>query len=139
MDPNFPEINEYVDIVLAKIFACAGERPVMLCSFSPEMCILLSMKQNTYPVFFCNDGRWPSADSRAGSLQEAIHFAKRWSLTGIVMESRAFVECPRLVEYARSFGLLTATYGPANNDPEAVQVCDRRSGDRPPTKLTRTC
>ena len=39
------------------------------------------------------------ADIRASSLQEAIRFASRWNLLGIVSAAEPLVLCPRLIRY----------------------------------------
>lgn len=123
MDPNYIELNLFIDTILSTIYAHAGDRRILFSSFCPELCIAMSLKQRMYPVFFLNHGQAPLPDPRASGLQSAVHFARRWGLPGIVMESTAFVASPRLVEYVHSFGLKCATYGAQNNDPEAVEVC----------------
>lgn len=122
MDPIYMELNIFIDTVLDIIYAYAGDRRIFFSSFSPELCIALSLKQSAYGVWFLNDGVAGVGDVRASSLQQAIHFARRWGLPGIVMESTGFIACPRLVEYVHSSGLKCATFGGANNDPKAVDV-----------------
>lgn len=122
MEPVYMELNLFIDTVLDVVYAHAGDRQILFSSFSPELCIALSLKQGQYPVYFLNDGNAGVADVRASSLQQAVHFARRWNLPGIVMESTCFIECPRLVEYVHSFGLKCATFGGRNNDPKAVEV-----------------
>ncbi|KAI0187062.1 Glycerophosphodiester phosphodiesterase domain-containing protein [Xylaria flabelliformis] len=46
------EINLFVDTVLEQIHRYAGQRPIIISSFTPEICILLSIKQKAYPVLF---------------------------------------------------------------------------------------
>jgi glycerophosphodiester phosphodiesterase len=67
------------------------------------------------------------ADVRASSLQQAIRFASRWHLLGIVSECRVF-KCLRLVRYryhwiwlmifrvVKESGLVCVSYGKDNND-----------------------
>ncbi|KAA8646328.1 uncharacterized protein ATNIH1004_007755 [Aspergillus tanneri] len=87
------EINTFIDKILDKLFSHVGcKRPIILSSFTPEVCILLAIKQQTYPIMFItNAGKPPMTDKekRASSLQTAIRFAKRWNLTGIVFASEA--------------------------------------------------
>jgi len=88
------------------------------------------MKQNRYPVLFDNDaGNWPTGDVRAQTLQEALKFAERWGLRGIVMASEPFVLAPRLVGWARDRdvrgggnGLVLGSYGECNDIPEMAKV-----------------
>ncbi|KAI3014356.1 hypothetical protein CBS147345_5339 [Aspergillus niger] len=89
------EINTFVDKILEKIFTLSHSRNIILSSFTPEICILLAHKQQTYPVMYItNAGKAPVLDreKRAGSLQAA-----------------------------RS-GLLCGSYGPLNNVPENAQL-----------------
>jgi glycerophosphodiester phosphodiesterase len=67
------------------------------------------------------------ADIRASSLQQAIRFASRWNIFGIVSESSVF-KCLRLVRSPRrdrawtdvrvvkESGLVCVTYGAQNDD-----------------------
>jgi glycerophosphodiester phosphodiesterase len=75
-----------------------------------------------YPIYFLNDARAPTPDSRASSLQSALHFASRWGLDGIVLESTPLIACPRLVHLAKAKGLGLATYGARNNEPWFVRL-----------------
>ena len=123
--PVGPELNLFVDTVLEQVNLYGGDRRIILSSFTPEICILLSVKQKAYPVFFItNAGKLPVIDieKRAASMQVAVNFAKLWDLAGIVFASEPLVLCPRLVGYVKSPGPARASYGPLNNLPEAVIV-----------------
>lgn len=83
------------------------------------------MKQKAYPVFFItNAGRVPMIDMevRAASVHVAVKFAERWNLAGIVFACEALLLCPRLVGFVKVRGLVCATYGVLNNEPEKVKV-----------------
>ena len=117
------ELNFFVDTILTTIFRLCGNRNITLSSFSPEICILLTCKQQTFPILFINKaGSVPAGDVRAGSLQGAIEFAKAWNLAGIVMLSDPFVMCPRLLMYAKDSGLVVASYGNLNDEPDCALV-----------------
>jgi glycerophosphodiester phosphodiesterase len=62
------------------------------------------------------------ADIRASSLQEAIRFASRWNLLGIVSAVEPLVICPRLIKIIKESGLVCVTYGVMNNLPKNVKV-----------------
>lgn len=61
-------------------------------------------------------------ESRAGSLQTAVHFAEYWGLAGLVVASEALVLCPRLIRCVKRKGLVCASYGPLNNIPDNAKV-----------------
>ncbi|KAI0396231.1 Glycerophosphoryl diester phosphodiesterase family-domain-containing protein [Xylariaceae sp. FL0594] len=115
------ELNLFVDTILRLIHLHGRNRPIILSSFTPEVCILLSLKQKAYPVMFItNAGKLPMTDveKRATSMQVAVQFAKLWNLSGIVFASELFLICPRLISYVKSRGLVCASYGLRNNNPE---------------------
>ncbi|KAJ6035563.1 hypothetical protein N7460_009738 [Penicillium canescens] len=119
------EINTFINEILAHVCRVKSGRRIMLSSFSPEVCILLAIKQNTYPVLFItNAGKLPISDMeiRASSLQAAVRFAKRWDLNGIVFSSETLVMCPRLVGYVKNSGLICGSYGPLNNVSENSKI-----------------
>ena len=121
------ELNFYVDTILSMILRLCGNRNITLSSFSPEICILLACKQETFPILFINKaGSVPAGDIRAGSLKGAIDFAQAWNLAGIVMLSDPFVMCPRLLTYAKDSGLVVGTYGNLNDEPECALVSSLR-------------
>ena len=123
MDTYAVELNHLVDTILDKVYRLAGNRTIFLASFSPEICILLSTKQHVYPVFFLTEsGEIPSADVRAGSLQQAIHFAKSWRLSGVISRSDPFVMSPALIRYVKDSGLMCGSWGGLNDDPEHAKV-----------------
>lgn len=61
-------------------------------------------------------------DIRASSLQEAVRYASRWNLLGIVSAAEPLVLCPRLIRVVKETGLVCVTYGTLNNEPENVKV-----------------
>jgi glycerophosphodiester phosphodiesterase len=123
MDQYAVELNSFVDTVLQMVYDCSGKRNIMFSSFNPDICLMLSFKQPSIPVLFLTDaGTTPVGDIRAASLQEAIRFASRWNLLGIVSNAEPLVKCPRLVRVVKESGLVCVSYGTQNNDPKNVKV-----------------
>ncbi|OKL62494.1 hypothetical protein UA08_02537 [Talaromyces atroroseus] len=119
------EINLFVDRILYQIFNHTGRRKIILSSFTPEICILLATKQQTFPVMFItNAGKPPASDlgARACSVKAAVRFSKRWNLAGIVFASDMLLMCPSLVGYIKQSGFICGSYGSLNNVPENVKV-----------------
>jgi glycerophosphodiester phosphodiesterase len=127
MDAYAVELNSFCDTVLEKVYDCADDgRHIIFSSFNPDICLCLSFKQPNIPILFLTDaGTTHVGDIRASSLQEAIRFASRWNLLGIVSNSEPFVNSPRLVRVVKQHGLVCVSYGVQNNNTELVQV--RRS------------
>lgn len=123
MDQYAVELNSFVDTVLQKVYDKMEKRNVIFSSFNPDVCLMLSFKQPSIPVLFLTDaGTSPVGDVRAASLQEAIRFASRWNLLGVVSAAEPLVMCPRLVKVVKESGLVCVSYGTLNNDPKNVMV-----------------
>lgn len=123
MDPFFIEANFFTDTILLCLAKYISTRAVLLSSFSPEICIMLARKQSRWPVVFGTDsGNWQPTDVRATSLQEAVSFAKKWELDGIVLASEPFVLAPQLVGFVKGKGMVCATYGALNDEVEGATV-----------------
>ena len=123
MDTYAVELNSFCDTVLSKVYDMAGGRHIILSSFNPDICLCLSFKQPSIPILFLTDaGCSAVGDIRASSLQEAIRFASRWNLLGIVSAAEPLINSPRLVKVVKEIGLVCVSYGVLNNDPIMVQV-----------------
>ena len=123
MDTYAVELNSFVDTVLEKVYDLGKKRKIIFSSFNPDICLLLSFKQPSIPVLFLTDaGSCSVGDIRASSLQEAIRFASRWNLLGIVSAAEPLCNSPRLVKVVKDSGLVCVSYGTLNNDPVRVQV-----------------
>ena len=123
MDTYAVELNSFVDTVLTKVYDLGKKRNIIFSSFNPDICLLLSFKQPSIPILFLTDaGTSPVGDVRASSLQEAIRFASRWNLLGVVSAAEPLIFAPRLVKVVKESGLVCVSYGTLNNDPEKVKV-----------------
>ena len=126
MDTYAFEVNHVVDTVLKIVHRLAGKRIMFFSSFSPEICIALSRKQDRYPAYFLTEsGHIPSADARADSLQEAIHFARKWRLPGVIARSQPLVISPDLLQYVKDSGLQCISWVELNDEPENAKVSSR--------------
>ncbi|KAL4802316.1 Glycerophosphoryl diester phosphodiesterase family-domain-containing protein [Aspergillus unguis] len=123
MDTYAVELNSFVDTVLNKVYEFGGSRNMIFSSFNPDICLLLSFKQPSIPVLFLTDsGSSPIGDIRSSSLQEAIRFASRWNLLGVVSQAECLVLCPRLIRVVKESGLVCVSYGTSNNDTHKVKL-----------------
>ena len=125
MDTYAVELNSFCNTVLAKVYDLVENRHIIFSSFNPDICLCLRFKQPSIPILFLSDsGTYPVGDIRASSLQEAIRFASRWNLLGVVSAAEPFINSPRLVRVVKENGLVCVSYGAENNDPAQVQVRD---------------
>lgn len=118
------DLNKYVDTILKTVYdENRTGRDIIFSSFHPDVCVLLSLKQPTIPILFLTEGGTQfMADIRASSLQNAIRFAKKWNLLGIVSAAKTLVKTPRLAQVVKSSGLVCVTYGVENNSPELAKI-----------------
>jgi glycerophosphodiester phosphodiesterase len=117
MDSYAVELNSYVDTILRLVYDMNQKRNIIFSSFNPDVCLLLSFKQPSIPVLFLTDaGASEVGDIRASSIQEAVRFAGRWKLLGIVAAADPLVLCPRLIRVVKESGLVCVSYGTLNND-----------------------
>ena len=138
MDTYAVEVNSFCDTVLSKVYDLAGKRHIIFSSFNPDICLCLSYKQPSIPILFLTDaGCAPVGDVRASSLQEAIRFASRWNLLGIVSAAESLINSPRLVKVVKESGLVCVSYGMSNNDPLLVQVRSPTTSEQERRRLTK--
>jgi len=117
MDSYAVELNSYVDTILRLVYDMNQKRNIIFSSFNPDVCLLLSFKQPSIPVLFLTDaGASEVGDIRASSVQEAVRFASRWKLLGIVAAADPLVLCPRLIRVVKESGLVCVSYGALNNE-----------------------
>ena len=116
------EMNFWVDTVLEVVFKYCKDRDIIFSSFHPDICMMLSLKQPHFPILFLTEGGASEMfDYRCLSLKNAINFAKKWNLLGIVTAAKPIVMAPRLAQVVKSSGLVLFTYGVQNNDPDTAK------------------
>ncbi|KAI8930276.1 Glycerophosphoryl diester phosphodiesterase family-domain-containing protein [Entophlyctis helioformis] len=95
---SLADINYYCDRILSTAFKYAHvPRAIYFSSFHPEICLLLTQKQNKYPVFFLTQGGMAKDyDARLNSLWSAILVAKRTGCLGIVTLVDPLLLAPRI-------------------------------------------
>lgn len=139
MDTYAVELNSFVDTVLTTVYDLGQGRDILFSSFNPDICLILSFKQPSIPVLFLTDaGASPVGDIRASSLQEAVRFASRWNLLGIVSQAEPLVLCPRLVRIVKESGLVCVSYGMLNNDGVNVDVSFFSPHHSPLSQIAKT-
>ncbi|GAB1599104.1 glycerophosphocholine phosphodiesterase GPCPD1-like [Argonauta hians] len=96
------DANFFLDVILNIIFNYAGKRKIILSTFEPDLCCMLQLKQNKYPVFFLTQGinsRWINyKDTRCQSTTEAVNYAKAESLPGICAHAEEILKNTDLIE-----------------------------------------
>ncbi|KAI9490771.1 hypothetical protein BDB00DRAFT_528110 [Zychaea mexicana] len=68
-------------------------------------------------------------DVRCTSLKEAVKFAKRNNLLGVICESTPLVRVPSLIKNIKESGLVLVTYGQMNADERYRSIQERYGVD----------
>lgn len=124
--PTQKEANLYLDIILKDILENAGERRIIISCFHPDICTMIRLKQNKYPVLFLTQGqtkRFPSyLDPRTSSIPMAIYFAKSAGILGIDVHTEDILEDPSVVQLCKNARLIMFCWGEDNNDPSVINT-----------------
>ncbi|KFD55213.1 hypothetical protein M513_03854 [Trichuris suis] len=119
------ERNLYMDRILEVVLKLADQRNVIFSSFDPEICLMIQLKQNKYPVLFLTQGdskRYERyADVRMQSSRIAIHFARSNGLLGVAFHSEEILRDASLLPLARSLHLTSFVWG---NDLDSAQMVE---------------
>jgi glycerophosphocholine phosphodiesterase GPCPD1 len=69
----------YLDIVLKTVLQYGGKRRIVFSCFHPDICTMIRLKQNKYPVLFLTQGvtsKYPEyKDARTRNISVAVHYA----------------------------------------------------------------
>ena len=81
------DVNLYIDTILDVVLKYGGERRIIFSCFNPDICSMIRMKQNKYPVMFLTQGqtdRYPIYhDPRCMSIKSAVQFATSVDILGV--------------------------------------------------------
>eukprot|EP01028_Stygiella_incarcerata_P009824 TRINITY_DN4807_c0_g1_i1.p1 TRINITY_DN4807_c0_g1~~TRINITY_DN4807_c0_g1_i1.p1 ORF type:complete len:805 (+),score=184.84 TRINITY_DN4807_c0_g1_i1:243-2417(+) len=114
--------NIYVDLILQAVFDHGEDRKIIFCSFNPDVCRLLKMKQFRYPVLFLSGAGFDFGedffdpdidfdDYRCRTVEAAIFFARHADLDGVSLCARSILLRPDVVKMAKEWGLLCFSWG----------------------------
>eukprot|EP00102_Acyrthosiphon_pisum_P022396 XP_016659606.1 PREDICTED: uncharacterized protein LOC100164659 [Acyrthosiphon pisum] len=113
------DMNLFVDTILKTTFEYAGSRSIVFSCFHPDVCTMLKMKQNRYPILFLTQGvtvRYPSyADPRCHSIQNAVYHATCHDLLGVNVHSEDLLRDPLQIDIVKQAGLALFCWGDDNN------------------------
>lgn len=116
--------NEFLDIILDTIIQHAGQRHIILSSFHPDICILMRMKQNLYPVLFLTQGKTqrytPYSDPRTCSVEKATFVANCFGFWGVNAHAEDLLKDRSLVQFVKRYGLTLFTWGEDINSTNVI-------------------
>lgn len=115
-----------MDIILRVVFKYHSGRRIVFSSFDPDVCTLLRLKQNVFPVLFLTQAdtdRWiPYSGPRAQTVQIATEFAQSAGLLGIDVVSDPLLKDMSLIKYVKDAGLVLFVWGELCNSKENIQA-----------------
>ncbi|KAI6219631.1 hypothetical protein M3Y95_01087200 [Aphelenchoides besseyi] len=129
---NYFERNEFVDIILSQVLRNAGTRRIVFSSFDPDICTILTLKQNKYPVLFLCQGQTAKhpnyVDRRTQTSEMAVRFAAGTNLSGVNFHSEDLLRNAEPVSMAKKFGLVTFCWGDELADRSVVEYFKKTLG-----------
>ncbi|XP_014215845.1 glycerophosphocholine phosphodiesterase GPCPD1-like isoform X2 [Copidosoma floridanum] len=123
---NHPfDLNLYLDIILKVVLEHGGDRKIVFSSFNPDICAMIRLKQNKYPVVFLTQGvtvKYPTYhDPRCQTIPMAMRHALAADLLGINVHTEDILRDPSQVKLVKDRGLIIFCWGDDNNDKDTIQ------------------
>ncbi|XP_077285990.1 glycerophosphocholine phosphodiesterase GPCPD1 [Arctopsyche grandis] len=119
------DLNLYVDTILDVVLRSAGSRRIIFSCFHPDVCTMLRLKQNIYPVMFLTQGvttRYPGYhDPRCTTIPAAVSHALNAGLLGIVVHTEDLLRDSTQVKLVTDAGLIIFCWGDDNNNTETIK------------------
>ncbi|XP_043480117.1 glycerophosphocholine phosphodiesterase GPCPD1-like [Leptopilina heterotoma] len=127
---NHPfDLNVYLDIILKVVLEYGCERKIVFSSFNPDICAMIRLKQNKYPVVFLTQGvtaKYPMYhDTRCQTIPMAVRHALAADILGINVHTEDILRDPSQVKLVRNAGLIIFCWGDDNNDKDTIQHLKR--------------
>ncbi|KAG8177265.1 hypothetical protein JTE90_021266 [Oedothorax gibbosus] len=127
------EMNSYVDIILRDILEYAGNRFILLSCFHPDICTMVRLKQNKYPLLFLTQGETikypPYLDTRTASIPMATHFALNTGLLGIDVHAEDLIRDPSHIPFVKDHNLILFCWGDDINHSDVIRSLKEQGVD----------
>ncbi|XP_054900279.1 glycerophosphocholine phosphodiesterase GPCPD1 isoform X2 [Poeciliopsis prolifica] len=119
---SYFNMNTFLDIILTCVLQKAGRRRIIFSCFDPDICTMVRLKQNKYPILFLTQGisqKYPELmDVRCQTTQIAISFAQSENILGISAHTEELLKHLNYIGEAQSKGLVVFSWGDDNNEHE---------------------
>ncbi|CAG9853844.1 unnamed protein product [Phyllotreta striolata] len=119
------DLNLYLDTILDVVLRYAGDRRIIFSCFNPDICQVIRMKQNKYPVMFLTVGESTVyskyKDPRCWSIYSAAQYARMIEILGINVHSEDLLRDANLAKHATSNNLIIFCWGDENADPATIK------------------
>ncbi|CAH1391360.1 unnamed protein product [Nezara viridula] len=119
------DLNLYLDTVLEVVLKHARTRNIIFSCFHPDICSMIRLKQNRYPVMFLTQGitdKYPAYhDPRCQNVPMAVHYAVNMDILGINVHSEELLRDSSQIALVKRAGLVLFCWGDDNNDTETIK------------------
>lgn len=99
------DVNIYLDTILDVILKYGGERRIIFSCFNPDVCRMVRLKQNRYPVMFLTQGqtaRYPVfRDPRCQTISAAVQCAICSEILGVNVHTEDLLRDASQVKYIK--------------------------------------
>lgn len=118
------ELNHFMDLILKVVLEHGCRRKIVFSSFHPDICSMLRLKQNRYPVLFLTQGmseQWPPYDDvRCQSIRLAALYANSADILGINLHTEDLLRDSTQMDLALKYKLVVFCWGDDNNDRNTI-------------------
>lgn len=119
------DLNLYLDTILDVVLRYGGTRRIVFSCFNPDICQVIRLKQNKYPVMFLTVGESKVyqryIDPRCWSIKSASQYAQMIEILGINVHTEDLLRDPSLVQWAKQANLVIFCWGDENADPATIR------------------
>ncbi|XP_022213418.2 glycerophosphocholine phosphodiesterase GPCPD1 [Drosophila obscura] len=116
--PTFDR-NVYVDTILEIVLQRAGSRRILFSCFDADICTMVRLKQNLYPVVLLTaNPECPVQylDKRVSVLDHAAHLAHSLEFFGLAMHTNTVLQRPEIGPRLQQLHLQALVWGSVNAD-----------------------
>lgn len=127
------EMNLFLDQILKTVLREAGDRKIVFSSFSPDVCTMLSFKQNRYPILLLTQGNSEKyelyRDPRTWSIKAGTQYAEMAGLCGLSAMAELLIRDPGQMDLVRKRGQVIFIWTDEQNDRETVKYLKKLGVD----------
>ncbi|XP_027198184.2 glycerophosphocholine phosphodiesterase GPCPD1-like [Dermatophagoides pteronyssinus] len=127
------DLNEYVDLILQDLFLYAEDRKIIISSFHPEICSMVKLKQDRYPILFLTQGlttKWTKYHNPLNhSIEMAAYLALCMDLYGVAVHAEDIIKNSTLIRFVKSKSLVLFCWGDDLNDRELIKKLKKEGID----------
>ncbi|CAH1109067.1 unnamed protein product [Psylliodes chrysocephalus] len=119
------DLNLYLDTILDVVLRYGGDRRIIFSCFNPDICQVIRMKQNKYPVMFLTVGESTVyskySDPRCWSIESAARYARMIEILGINVHTEDLLRDSNLLKHATENQLIIFCWGDQNADISTIK------------------